>query len=473
MKEFDAGEFREEGHKLIDKLADYLDNISKGKGYPVLAERDPENLYKFFLEKLEKNKDNDLDSIIDEFIESSNHLHHPGYIGHQCTPPLPYAALTHLTAGLLNNGSAVYEMGPANIAMERAILRHISDKLGFDKKSDGVLTHGGSAGNLTALLAARQAKASYNIWEEGVRQEALPAYIVSEQSHYSISRNLKIMGLGDAACVPIAVDDNFKIRTDLLEKTYKEAEEKGLKVIAVVANACSTATGSYDDLDAIGDFCKLHNLWFHVDGAHGMGAIMSEEHKHLVSGIKKADSLIIDFHKMFLITGLNTAVIFKNGDRSYETFAQKASYLFEKTHDKEWYNGAKRTLECTKSSMGLHAYSMFRIYGDEFFANYINQSYALASDFYQLIGQTNDFESVTFPEANIVCFRFTGRNKEKELNDLNRKIREVIIKSGNFYIVQAELLNKVWLRVCLINPLTNIEKLKELLDEIRIVAKNK
>ncbi len=470
MKEFDAGQFREDGHKLVDKLADYLGVISKGEDYPVLPARDPDELYHQFLDKLKNRESTDLDSITDEFINSSNHLHHPGYIGHQCTSPLPYAALTHLTAGLLNNGSAVYEMGPANIAMERALLRHMSDKIGYNKEADGVLTHGGSAGNLTALLAARQAKTDYNIWEEGVKQDSLPAFIVSEQSHYSISRNLKIMGLGNQACVPIAVDDNFKIRTDLLELTYREASEKGLNVIAVVANACSTATGSYDDLEAIGDFCQANNLWFHVDGAHGMGAVMSDTYKELVRGVEKADSLIIDFHKMFLITGLNTAVIFKDGDRSYETFAQKASYLFEKTHDKEWYNGAKRTLECTKSSLGFHAYSMFRLYGDEFFGDYINQSYALARNFYQLIEKSKDFEAVTSPEANIVCFRYTVADNKEEANSLNKRIRETIIKKGNFYIVQAELCGLVWLRVTLINPLTDLAKLEELLEEIRVCA---
>jgi len=468
VKEFDAGQFREEGHRLIDKLADYLGSISKGEGYPVLPVKDPDALSQLFLDRLNEGEDNTLETIVDEFISSSNHLHHPGYIGHQCTPPLPYAALSHLTAGLLNNGSAVYEMGPANIAMERALLKHISGKLGYDDKADGVLTHGGSAGNLTALLAARQAKCDYNIWEEGVKQEKLPAFIVSEQSHYSISRNLKIMGLGSSACVPIAVDKDFKIRTDLLDETLSKASASGLNVIAVVANACSTATGSYDDLEEIAKFCHDNDLWFHVDGAHGMGAIMSEEYKKLVRGVEKADSVIIDFHKMFLITGLNTAVLFRDGDRSYETFAQKASYLFEKTHDKDWYNGAKRTLECTKSSMGFHAYTMFRIYGDDFFGNYINQTYDLARNFFSIIEKSDDFEAITAPEANILCFRYSKAATDEELNSLNRKIRETVIRKGNFYLVQAELCDKVWLRVTLINPLTELSKLEELLDEIRV-----
>lgn len=467
MKEFDSTKFREEGHKIVDKLAEYLENISKRDSYPVLPDNDPEELSSYFLDKLENGPEQDLQIIIDEFLTSSNHLHHPGYIGHQCTSPLPLASLTHFTAGLLNNGSAVYEMGPANTAMERAVIKHISAIIGFDNSSDGFLTHGGSAGNLTALLAARQAMTDYNIWSDGVKEDRIPAFIVSEQSHYSVSRNLRIMGLGDAATVSIAVDEKFRIRTDLLPETLEKASKKGLSVIGLVANACSTATGSYDDLIAISDFCSNNNLWLHVDGAHGMGVIMSDKYRHLVRGIERADSVIIDFHKMFLIPGLNTCVLFRDGDRSYETFAQNASYLFDKAHEKDWYNGAKRTLECTKSSLGLHVYSMFRYYGDKFFGNYIDKMYDLAAEFNKDLSSAPDFESIVNPESNIVCFRYLGQEASSNLNDINRLIREKVIKRGKFYIVQAELNKKVWLRVTIINPQTTIDDLRALLDEIR------
>lgn len=466
MKEFDSAKFREEGHKIVDLLAEYLDNISKRRDYPVLPDNDPDKLAEFFAGKLKDDPGEELSTIINEFLDYSNHLHSPGYIGHQCTSPLPMAALTHLTAGLLNNGSAVYEMGPANTAMERALIKHLAGLLGFDDKSDGFLTHGGSAGNLTALLAARQAMTPYNIWNEGVKENRVPGFIVSEQAHYSVSRNLKIMGLGEAATVSIPVDKDFKIRTELLQSTCDRVKDSGIDIIGVVANACSTATGSYDDLEAIADFCQDNKLWMHVDGAHGMGAIMSDKYKHLVAGIEKADSVIIDFHKMFLIPGLNTCVLFRDGDRSYETFAQKASYLFDGVREKDWYNGAKRTLECTKSSLGLHVYSMFRHYGDRFFGDYIEKMYDLASVFAGELERTNDFETIIHPESNIVCFRYSSGH-DSELNSINREIREKVIKRGKYYIVQAELDEKVWLRLTIINPLTTINDLRELLDEVR------
>ena len=105
------------------------------------------------------------------------------------------------------------------------------------------------------------------------------------------------------------------MRTDLLEELKNEAEKKGIKIISVVASSCSTATGSYDDLDAVADFCQKYDLWMHVDGAHGMGVLFSEKFRHLVNGIHRADSVVIDFHKMLLVPALNTLVMFKNGEK--------------------------------------------------------------------------------------------------------------------------------------------------------------
>ena len=193
-------------------------------------------------------------------IDHSIHIHHPNYIGHQVTSPLPVAVLVQFCTTLLNNGAAIYEMGPVNMAMERNVIERFGSLIGFKPGCDGIFTHGGTAGNLTAMLAARQAKTDYNIWEEGVNCDNRPGYMMSEQSHYSIGRNVKIMGLGEDSIVKVPFDSDYRMRSDLLEEHKRIAEDKGIKVISVVANSCSTATGSYDDLNAIADFCEKHGF---------------------------------------------------------------------------------------------------------------------------------------------------------------------------------------------------------------------
>jgi len=464
---FNPEEFRKEGHKVVDILSDYLNNALSGNEMPVLPWNDPEKLVEMFSFESGGGETEPLDSFLRRIIEQSIHIHHPHYIGHQVTSPLPVTVLTQFCTTLLNNGAAIYEMGPVNMAMEKNVINRFGAMIGYPFGFDGIFTHGGTAGNLTAMLAARQAKTDYNIWEEGVRNENRPGYMMSEQSHYSIGRNVKIMGLGEDSIIKIPYDPHFKMRVDLLEELKKRAEDKGIKIISVAANACSTATGSYDDLEAIADFCEKHDLWMHVDGAHGMGVLFSGKYSHLVKGIERADSVVIDFHKMLLVPALNTLVMFRNGEKSFETFAQKASYLFQKSQKNVWYNSATRTIECTKSALGIIAYAAMKYYGNNYYKEYIESRYDLARRFADLIKSNSDFELAVEPESNIVCFRYTpaGQN-ELALNEINAAIREKIIKEGSFYIVQAELNGKIWIRLTIINPLTNEKILLDLIKRI-------
>lgn len=470
---FNIENFRKDGHSLVDILSDYLGDALSGKEMPVLPWNDPDRLAEYFSFDSSGGEEESLDSFIKRIIDNSIHIHHPHYIGHQVTSPLPAAVLVQFCTTLLNNGAAIYEMGPVNMAMERNVIKSFASLIGYSTESDGIFTHGGTAGNLTAMLAARQVKTDYNIWEDGVREMNRPGYLISEQAHYSVGRNVKIMGLGDESIVKVPVDRHFRMRTDLLEEIKTEAEKKGIRIISVVANSCSTATGSYDNLEAVAAFCEKHDLWMHVDGAHGMGVLFSEKYKDRVKGIERADSVVIDFHKMFLVPALNTLVMFRNGERSFETFAQKASYLFQKSQKNVWYNSATRTIECTKSALGIIAYTALKYYGNNYYKEYIDSRYNLAGVFSGMIESDKLFELATYPGSNIVCFRYAPHGyDETTLNKINAAIRDTIIKEGSFYLVQAELYGKIWIRLTIINPVTSQDDLKELLRLIKEVAKN-
>jgi L-2,4-diaminobutyrate decarboxylase len=464
---FDPEIFRKEGHILVDSLSEYLKKSLSGEKMPVLPWNDPDELTDLFAFGSAGGEKEPLDAFIKRIIDYSIHIHHPHYIGHQVTSPLPLTALIQFCTTLLNNGAAIYEMGPVNMAMEKNVIKKFGSMIGFNYGFDGIFTHGGTAGNLTSMLAARQAKTDYNIWDEGIREKEKAGYMISEQAHYSVGRNVKIMGLGEESIVKVPVDNKFRLRTDLLEEIKQKAERKGIKIISVCASSCSTATGSYDDLNSVADFCEKHDLWMHVDGAHGMGVLFSEKYHDRIKGIERADSIVIDFHKMLLVPALNTLVMFKNGERSFETFAQKASYLFQKSQKNLWYNSATRTIECTKSALGIIAYSAMKYYGGTYFREYIDSRYDLARTFSGMISSDKNFSIAVEPESNIVCFRFAPENSSGvDLNAINSEIRSRIIKEGSFYIVQVELDGKIWLRLTIINPVTSEDDLKDLLKRI-------
>ena len=468
---FDPEKFRKEGHMLVDTLAAYLKKAFSDNEMAVLPWKTPEDMVSQFAFESGGGDKEPYQDFVRRILDNSNHLHNPRYIGHQVTSPLPMTALITMCTSLLNNGAAIYEMGPVAISMEKNIIERFGSLIGYKDGYDGVFTHGGTAGNLTAMLAARQVKTSYNIWEDGIREKDKPGFIVSDQSHYSIDRNIRIMGLGADAALRIPVNADFRMRTDLLEDIRKRALNKGIRLISVIASACSTATGSYDDLVAVAEFCEKHDLWMHVDGAHGMGVLFSDKYRHLVKGIERADSVVIDFHKMLLTPALNTLIMFKKGETSYETFSQKASYLFNKSEKNVWYNSAIRTLECTKSSLGVIAYTAMKYYGNSYFREYIDSRYDLALVFAGIIRSDKQMELAAEPESNIVCFRYApDLADENKLNKINSAIRDSIIKEGSFYIVQTELSGIIWLRVTIINPATSLENLKILLERIKEIG---
>src|SRR5262249_20266629 len=183
-----------------------------------------------------------LPGLVDAVLAGSNHLHHPRYVGHQVTAPLPSSSLLSMLTALLNNGTAVYEMGPVSVPMERSALRWMARQAGLPATADGVLTSGGSVGNLTALLAARQLGTGRDVWAEGAQGGPPLAILASSEAHYSVRRAAQLMGLGQQGVVPVPVDPQFRMRPEALPQAVQQAEQEGRRVFAVVANAGSTAT---------------------------------------------------------------------------------------------------------------------------------------------------------------------------------------------------------------------------------------
>lgn len=465
---WDSENFRRHAHAAVDLLADYLQKVGDPTtAGPVLPWVPPDAMLKRWSSDFEVPRDPQ--DLMRDVITGSNHLHHPHYVGHQVTSPLPMTGLFSLLSSILNNGSAVYEMGMVASAMERRALQWMARRLGYDNDADGVLTSGGSAGNLTALLAARQAKAGFDVWREGQGSGPPLAVLVSDQAHYCIKRSAQIMGWGEEGVILIPSDEHFRMRADLLEDGLQQATRQGRRVIAVVGSACSTATGAMDPLDAIADFAARHDLWFHVDGAHGASFVLAPAWKEKLKGIERADSVVWDAHKMLLTPALITAVIFRQGKHSYESFAQSASYLFgdAQTARDNWYDLGLRTLECTKNMMGFVLYASLASYGEAFFADYVNSMGRLAQDFAQMIREAPDFELAVQPDANIVCFRYKGKGDDAESDRMQDAIRSRLIASGRFYLVQTRLRGRLYLRTTLINPTTRLAHLRELLEAIR------
>ncbi|MEO1713918.1 MAG: pyridoxal-dependent decarboxylase, partial [Bacteroidota bacterium] len=451
---YDPEAFRQSGHALIDQLADYLAASGRGEIQPVLPWVAPDQQAPQWPVPTEGGtKANDF---FTKVLDASHHLHHPQYMGHQVAVPAPSAILAGMLGKLLNNGMAIYEMGPVPSALEYNLAKWIAPYFGWDEGASGFLTSGGTLANLTALLAARKKQVSPDSWKEGTTQKL--ALLVSEQAHYCVDRAVRIMGWGSDGIIKIPTDEQFRMRTELLPQYLEEAKAKGIQVIAVIGSACTTSTGTYDDLESIGTFCQENKLWFHVDGAHGACVAFSKRYQHYLKGIEKADSLVMDFHKMLLVPALATGLFFRAASDSFATFSQEAYYLWSENQDQEWHNFAKRTFECTKTMMVLQIQVLLEQYGVELWQQFVDRCYQLGQDFGTFLQGRPQWELAVPPDGNIVCFRL--QSEEHDTEKLNRWLREQTLAAGKFYIVQTVLHGETYLRVTLISPYTEMRHLQ-------------
>lgn len=341
----------------------------------------------------------------------------------------------------------------------------ISNFTNHPSNGAGVFTNGGSMANLTVLLSARAAAAP-KAWSEGTPDDLV--VIGSELWHYSISRAMSIMGMGTHSFYTADVDELGVMTMAGLHNAYERAIQDKKRVMCVVANACTTATGLYDPVDQIADFCNEKGIWFHVDAAHGAGALLSAQYKHLLQGVEKADSMIWDMHKMLRTSTLCAAVLFKNPEHKHATFNQKGSYLF---HEKEQlgFDQLPYTLECTKLALGTKLFWVLAAEGEAGLTKYIDHLYGITKEINNLIKAHPKFESPYDPEANILCFRFLG---DGDLDELQLKIRNKIVMDGKFYITSCDLNTSKYLRLTVMNDLTTLDHISNLLSEIEELAEN-
>jgi L-2,4-diaminobutyrate decarboxylase len=267
----DADRTREAGALFVDAVARYFEQTSHGDG-PVSVTAGRAEPWTTFDETMPV-EGRSLAEIVgrleDEFLAGANRLAHPMYMGHQVAAPLPAAVWTEAVIAALNNSVAVTEMSPTGTAVERRVIRWMCDLAGFGADAGGTLTSGGLEATHTALLAARAALEP-DVWTRG-RTGAAPLVFCGEHAHYAISRAGGELGLGtdNVRAVPSL---NWKMDVQVLSDLLDAAQAEKRRVMAVVATAGHTATGSFDDLDAIGAICEARGLWFHVDGAHGASA---------------------------------------------------------------------------------------------------------------------------------------------------------------------------------------------------------
>ena len=398
----------------------------------------------------------------EQVIPDCNRLYHPRYAGHQVSPPLPAAIWTEPLIAALNQSLAVAEMSPVATVLEHRVMSWMCELAGFGADAGGTLTSGGTEATFTALLAARAA-ALPDAWAHGVGADP-PVVVCGEHAHYAVSRAIAQLGLGldNAVVIP---SRNWRMDTEALALTLGQLAEQGRRVMAVVATAGTTPTGSFDELQAIGPLCHERGVWLHVDGAHGASALLSERHRERLRGLAFARSIAWDPHKMMLLP-LSAGVLLVRDERDLDAaFAQRAPYLFTGEENARQWDQGPRSFQCSRRADVLKLWVAFQRYGVRTLGVLYDQQCDLARAMHAQLTDHPQFEPLHEPESNILCFRWIGdgNHGDEALDAFNRELRESYNRSGDGWITATTLGPRRVLRVTIMNPRTTESDLAEII----------
>lgn len=397
----------------------------------------------------------------DQVLSDCNRLAHPRYAGHQVSAPLPAAIWTEAVVAALNQSLAVWEMSPTMTVVEHRLVRWLCDLAGYGVDGGGTLTSGGTEATFTALLAARAAVRP-DVWTEGMGERP-PVVLHGEHAHYAVARAVGELGIGvrNAVAVPSrgGCMDPVALRSAL-----DGVARDGRAVMAVVATAGSTATGSFDPLENIGALCAERGIWLHVDGAHGASALLSARERHRVRGLHLARSIAWDPHKMMLLP-LSAGVLLVRDERDLTAaFTQRAPYLFHGGAGERGWDQGTRSFLCSRRADALKLWVALQRYGADGIGALYERLCDAARAMHALLTDHPAFTPLHEPECNILCFRWIGdgTRSAEELDDVNGTLRERYNRSGAGWITTTVLDGRRVLRVTIMNPRTTVEDVAEI-----------
>jgi L-2,4-diaminobutyrate decarboxylase len=482
---YDPDLLRQSGHRMIDLLADHSSK-TQSSGGKVLPWCDPAEIVQKAAACLKTGIDlppgrdaltEHFAKLVQTMIEHGHNLHDPRYIGHQVAASIPLAGLMDAVGAITNQAMAIYDMGPWATAAEWAMVDRLGAAIGWRPgEFCGLVTNGGSLANLTALLTARNV-ALHDSWENGPGRTGLPPVLVTHSdAHYSVSRAAGILGLGTNQVIRVGLDERRRMDPEQLDRLLIDLRAKNQPIVAVSSCACSTPTGAFDPLNEIADICNRHEVWLHVDAAHGGAACLSPRYKHLLAGLERADSVVWDAHKMLFSPALCAFVFYRNPTHKFETFRQDAPYLFDPSAPGlAEFDSALRAVECTKRAAAFGLWGAWSLFGPQLFADLVDVTFSMGRIFYEKLAASHDFTPLHEPECNIVVFRHVPeklRDAPAEvLGRFQLELRRRVIESGEFYIVSTKMNGVGALRVTIINPLTTPDHLDRLLDFLRETGK--
>jgi L-2,4-diaminobutyrate decarboxylase len=404
-------------------------------------------------------------------IENSIALHHPNSIAHLHCPPLIASLAAEVILTALNQSMDSFDQAPAATMLELAVSRWLCAEAGLPAASDAVFTSGGTQSNFMGLLLARdhciQSRWSWPVSQRGLPAEAKSLRILcSRTAHFTVEKSASHLGLGSDSVVKITPDNSFRMVPDALAEVLDRLTHAGLVPMAIVATAGTTDFGSIDPLPEIAALAQRHGAWLHVDAAYGSALLLSPRHRHLLRGLKLADSISMDFHKNFWQAISCGAFLLRDAAR-FRHLEVHADYLNPETHDAAGIpNLVNKSLSTTRRFDALKLWLSFQALGREKFAAMIDRCIELAAHAARQIAAHPELELLHQPQFGCVVFRYRPSHQNADADAINSTLRQELFDGGEAVIGHTRVLGRQWLKFTCMNPMTTEEDISKLVDKI-------
>lgn len=396
---------------------------------------------------------------------------HPNTAAHLHCPPLIPALAAEVILAALNQSMDSFDQAPAATVLEEKIVRWLCDEAGLPSQSGGVFTAGGTQSNYMALLLARDAAVErhfhWSVQKQGLPTEARKLRILcSDVAHFTVEKSASQLGLGTDAVVRVASDEHFRMSVDALAKAMEELRAQGLVPMAVVATAGTTDFGSIDPLPQIASLAQSAGAWFHVDAAYGSALLFSHRHRSKLQGIDSADSVSMDFHKLFWQPISCAAFLLRNAGH-FRYLKLHADYLNPESHEERGVpNLVTRSLATTRRFDALKLWVSLQAMGRTRLGEMIDATLELAAHAADFIRRNARLELVHEPILGCVVFRYCPANSASESNTFNADLRQLLFERGIAVIGHTIVRGRQCLKLTCMNPCTSKQQIEELLQSI-------
>ena len=400
-----------------------------------------------------------LDQLFRDWIPRSFNAPGPGYLAFIPGGGLYTAALADFIAGTTNRYTGVWQAAPALVQLEANALDWLRDWMEFPSEARGLFTSGGSMATFNAIVCARERYLGAEI-RRGV-------LYTSDQAHHSVVKSAKLAGVMTDRVRPIASDDRFRMRLDLLNDAIAADRRAGLTPFAVVSSAGTTNTGAVDPLDAIADLCAREDLWHHIDGAYGAFFYLSEELRETLRGLPRADSLTLDPHKgMFLPYGTG-ALLVRDGAALRAAHEATADYLPAMPHPADFYDPSQHGPELSRGYPGLRVWLSVKLFGAAAFRDAIAEKRVLTLEAHRRVAALPGIVMDADPELSLFAFHLTWPGASiAEEDAATRALMEKTTARGRVMLTGCTAHGRALGRVCVLSFRTHQPQIDALVEDM-------